>query len=162
MLCCLISADPFPYANADEADAMADINFTGLIRAMGVVVPDMVARDAGHIVITGSLSAFRGLPGAIGYAASKAGNKALAESMYADLRKTGIQVQLANPGFIRTRLTDKNEFSMPFIMEAEDVARTMFEFMNTERFEISFARPFAWLFRLSRIMPGWLYYRLFA
>jgi NADP-dependent 3-hydroxy acid dehydrogenase YdfG len=148
--------------NVEQANAMADINFTGLLRVMGVVVPEMVKRDTGHIVITGSLSGFRGLPGAIGYAASKAGTMALAESMYADLRKTGVRVQVANPGFIRTRLTEKNDFAMPFIMEPEDAAQEMFEHMNSDHFKKSFPRVFSWLFRLSQFMPDWMYYRLFA
>jgi NADP-dependent 3-hydroxy acid dehydrogenase YdfG len=149
--------------NADQAEAMADINFTGAVRAVGAVIPQMVERDAGHIVITGSLSGFRGLPGAIGYAASKAGTMSLAESLYADLRKTGVRVQVANPGFIRTRLTDKNEFRMPFLMEPEQAAQDMFELMNDEtRFKRSFPTVFSWLFRLSQFMPDWMYYRLFA
>jgi short-subunit dehydrogenase len=147
---------------AREATTMVDINFTGLIRVMGAVVPAMVERDAGHIVITGSLSGFRGLPGAIGYSASKAGTMVLAECMHADLRRTGVEVQLANPGFIRTRLTDKNDFTMPFIMEPEDAARRMFEHMGSDRFKTSFPRVFSWLFRLSQFMPDWMYYRLFA
>ena len=101
---------------------MANVNFTGCIRAVGAALPQMVAKNRGHVVITGSLSGFRGLPGAIGYAASKAGTMVLAESLYADLRKTGVTVQLANPGFIRTRLTAKNDFTMPFIMEPEAAA----------------------------------------
>ena len=72
--------------NADQAEAMANINFTGAVRVVTAALPAMVARDKGHIVITGSLSGFRGLPGAIGYAASKAGTMVLAESLYADLR----------------------------------------------------------------------------
>jgi NADP-dependent 3-hydroxy acid dehydrogenase YdfG len=149
--------------DAEQAEAMADINFTGAIRAVGAVIPQMVARDAGHIVITGSLSGFRGLPGAIGYAASKAGTMSLAESLYADLRKTGVRVQVANPGFIRTRLTDKNDFSMPFLMEPEQAAREMFELMNDPgTFKRSFPTVFSWLFRLSQFMPDWIYYRLFA
>ena len=148
--------------DAEQAELMADINFTGAVRACGAVMPAMQARGSGHIVITGSLSGFRGLPGAIGYAASKAGTMALAESMYADLRGSGIDVQLANPGFIKTRLTEKNEFNMPFIMEPEDAAREMFEHMNTDTFKKSFPRVFSWLFRLSQFMPDWMYYRLFA
>ena len=145
-----------------EATTMADINFTGLMRVLGAVVPRMVARDAGHIVVTGSLSGFRGLPGAIGYAASKAGTMVLAESLYADLRKTGIEVQLANPGFIRTRLTDKNTFSMPFIMEPERAADIMFAHMNSHRFKRSFPTGFSWVFRLAQFLPDWAYYRIFA
>ncbi|MCU0899603.1 MAG: SDR family NAD(P)-dependent oxidoreductase [Cypionkella sp.] len=148
--------------DAEQVEAMCDINFTGCARVMGAVLPGMVARGRGHVVITGSLSGFRGLPGAIGYAASKAGVMALAESMYADLRDSGIEVQVANPGFIRTRLTAKNDFSMPFLMEPEGAAREMFDHMNSDAFKKSFPMVFSWLFRLSQFMPDWLYYRLFA
>ncbi|TNF57552.1 MAG: SDR family NAD(P)-dependent oxidoreductase, partial [Rhodobacteraceae bacterium] len=147
--------------DAAQATAMADINFTGMVRVLGQVVPGMVARDAGHVVITGSLSGFRGLPGAIGYGAAKAATMSLAETMYADLRKTGVCVQLANPGFIRTRLTDKNDFDMPFIMEPDIAARAMFEHMNGDRFKTSFPTLFSWVFRLSQFLPDWLYYRIF-
>jgi NADP-dependent 3-hydroxy acid dehydrogenase YdfG len=149
--------------SAEEVTAMADVNFTGAVRVLGQVVPAMVARGAGHIVLTGSLSGFRGLPGAIGYTASKAGVMNLAESMRADLWRTGVRVQLANPGFIRTRLTDKNDFHMPFIMTPEAAAQEMFELMCDEgTFQRHFPRLFSYVFRLSRLLPDWLYYRLFA
>ena len=148
--------------DAEQANTMADVNFTGAMRLMGVIVPPMVARDKGHIVLTGSLSGFRGLPGAIGYSPSKAGVMVLAESMYCDLRKTGVDVQLVNPGFIRTRLTDKNDFKMPFIMEPEAAADIYFEHMNSDRFKRSFPMVFSWVFRVSQFLPDWLYYRLFA
>jgi len=148
--------------NAEQAVAMVDVNLTGLMRVMGEVVPDFVARDAGHIVITSSLTGFRGLPGSIGYTASKAGTMSLAECMYADLRKTGVQVQVVNPGFIKTQLTDKNNFKMPFLMEPENAAREVFEHMNTDKFKKSFPFPFSLLFRSSQFLPDWLYYRLFS
>lgn len=148
--------------DADAVETMCDINLTGCTRVIGATLPAMVARGHGHVVITGSLSGFRGLPGAIGYCASKAGTMSLAESMYADLRGTGVQVQLANPGFIKTRLTAKNDFTMPFIMEPEAAARIMVDHMATDRFKISFPTGFSWLFRLSQILPDWAYYRLFA
>lgn len=148
--------------DAEKVSTMCDINLTGCANTIGAAIQDMVARDRGHVVIIGSLSGFRGLPGAIGYAASKAGTMALAESMYCDLRKTGVSVQLANPGFIRTRLTDKNDFSMPFLMEPEEAAREVFEFMQTNRFKKSFPTVFSWVFRGSQFLPDWLYYRLFG
>jgi len=147
--------------DAKAAEAMADINFTGCIRAVGAALPGMVAKGRGHVVITGSLSGFRGLPGTIGYAASKAGTMVLAESLYADLRKSGIAVQLANPGFIRTRLTAKNDFAMPFIMEPERAAQIMFRHMQSGRFKVSFPTVFSWLFRGGQFLPDWLYYRMF-
>jgi NADP-dependent 3-hydroxy acid dehydrogenase YdfG len=148
--------------DADKVETMCDVNFTGCARVIGAALPGMVARGTGHVVITGSLSGFRGLPGAIGYSASKAGTMALAESLYADLRNSGITVQLANPGFIKTRLTDKNDFSMPFLMQPDEAARYMFEHMTTDRFKISFPTVFSWLFRGSQFLPDWAYYRLFA
>jgi NADP-dependent 3-hydroxy acid dehydrogenase YdfG len=148
--------------DAAKAEAMCDVNLTGCVRVIGAVMPGFVARGTGHIVITGSLSGFRGLPGAIGYAASKAGTMVLAESLYADLRGTGIAVQIANPGFIRTRLTDKNTFSMPFIMEPEAAAQIMVDFMRTDRFKISFPFAFSLLFRGGQFLPDWAWYRLFG
>ena len=148
--------------DADKAVKMANINFTGYLRVLGQVVPRMVERDAGHVVITSSLTGFRGLPGSIGYTASKAANMSLAECMYADLRKTGVDVQIANPGFIKTRLTDKNDFKMPFILEPEDAAQEMLDHMNTANFKKSFPTVFSWVFRLSQFLPDWAYFRIFG
>lgn len=141
---------------------MCDVNFTGCARVLGAALPGMVARNQGHIVLTGSLSGFRGLPGAMGYQASKAGVMALAECLYADLRGTGIKVQLANPGFIKTRLTQKNTFAMPFRMEPEAAAAEMLKLMESTAFKRSFPMVFSWLFRLSQFLPDWAYYPLFA
>ncbi len=148
--------------DAAQVEAMCDINFTGCARIVGAVLPAMVARGTGHVVITGSLSGFRGLPGAIGYAASKAGTMALAESLYCDLRGTGITVQLGNPGFIKTRLTEKNDFKMPFLMTPEQAAAEMMALMDSRAFKRSFPRVFSWFFRGGQFLPDWAYYRIFA
>ncbi|TYB86336.1 SDR family oxidoreductase [Oceaniovalibus sp. ACAM 378] len=156
----------WPQSAADwdpqKVTAMCDVNFTGCARVMGHVVPGMVARDFGHVVMTGSLSGFRGLPGAVGYGASKAGVMYLAEGLYGELRKTGVDVQLVNPGFIRTRLTDKNDFSMPFIMDPDQAAQEVFEHMQGDGFKKSFPFAFAGMFRLTQFLPDWLYFRLFG
>lgn len=146
----------------EKADMMGEVNFLGASRVVGAVIPGMIARGQGHIVLTGSLSGFRGLPGAIGYSASKAGVMALAESMQADLRTSDIKVQMINPGFIKTRLTEKNDFHMPFIMEPEDAAKEFFDHMNSDDFKKNFPMVFSWVFRLSQFMPDWMYYRLFG
>ena len=147
--------------NGPEVEAMFDINLTGAARVLAHVVPDFVARDTGHIVLTGSLSGFRGLPGAIGYAASKAGLYSLAESLDGDLKDTSVDVQLVNPGFIRTRLTDKNDFTMPFIMDPEPAAQIFFDHMQRGGFARHFPTLFSLVFRLSAFMPHALYRRLF-
>ena len=148
--------------NGADALAMANINFTGAFRVLDQVMEQFLSVDKGHIVITGSLSGFRGLPRSIGYSASKAGVMALAESLYADLRTTGIRVQIANPGFIKTRLTEKNSFNMPFIMSADEAADHMMRHMRSTRFKYSFPTLFSWLFRFSQFLPDWLYYRIFS
>ncbi|MEL6168854.1 MAG: SDR family NAD(P)-dependent oxidoreductase [Pseudomonadota bacterium] len=148
--------------DAQKVEAMCDVNFTGAARVLGTVVPGFVEKDRGHVVITGSLSGFRGLPGATGYGASKAGTMYMAEGLYADLWKTGVDVQLVNPGFIRTRLTDKNDFTMPFIMEPDEAARIIVQHMRTGGFKRSFPTGFSLVFRASQLLPDWLYYRLFT
>lgn len=161
-----IAAVYWPFGAADwdaaKANTMADVNFTGAMRLAGVVLPRFVAKNAGHFVLTGSLSGYRGLPGAAAYVASKAGVMALAESLYADLHRTGVDVQLLIPGYIKTRLTEKNDFSMPFIMTPEEAAQVSFDHMSSDRFQRAFPRGFSLLFRGSQLLPDWLYYRLFA
>ncbi len=148
--------------DAEQNVMMADTNYTGAMRSVGAVLPDMVKRGSGHLVLTGSLSGFRGLPGAAGYGSSKAAVMYLAEALHADLRGTDIDVQLVNPGFIKTRLTDKNDFNMPFIMEPEAAADAMFEAMNTDTFKRNFPGLFGAMFRASQFLPDFLYYRLFS
>lgn len=155
---------PFPASawDPEQTEAMFDINLTGAARVLGQVVPGMVARGKGHIVLTGSLSGYRGLPGSIGYSSSKAGLMHLAESIYADLRGSGVDVQLANPGFIRTRLTDKNDFAMPFLMEPDQAAEEMMILMRSTRFQRAFPRLFSLVFRGANFLPDWAYFRLFG
>lgn len=152
---CAGAYDPMaaPDWDADSAEQMADVNFMGALRVLGHVVPDMADRNTGHVVIIGSLAGHRGLPNAIGYGASKAAAMHLAENIRADLRGNNVKVQIVNPGFIRTRLTDKNAFEMPQIMSAEDAARRTLNAMKSNRFSTSFPAPFAWLFVLGRYLP---------
>ena len=83
--------------NSERVMKMFDVNLLGAVRALGEVVPEMVARNTGHLVLIGSLASYRGLPGAIGYGASKAGLMHLGENLYTDLRTTDIKVQVINP-----------------------------------------------------------------
>ncbi len=147
--------------DAGKVETMVDVNLTGAARVIGEVLPGMLARKRGHIVLTGSLSGFRGLPGAVGYGATKAGIMSLGETMRIDLKGTGVAVQNANPGFVRTRLTDKNEFRMPFLMEPEDAAEHMMALMRSDRFSSSFPWAFGAWFRFSQFLPDWLYYRIY-
>lgn len=133
-----------------EVLQMADINYLGACRVMGHVVPAMVARDRGHIVLTGSLSGYRGTPASIGYAGSKAGVMVLAEGMYADLYDTGVEVQLVNPGAIHTERS----------RSPEAAAQQVFEHMSSDNFVRNFPAGQATATRAMNLLPGALYYRI--
>lgn len=148
--------------DADQVEMISDVNFMGAVRVFGRLMPDIVARGTGHLVVIGSLAGYRGLPGSIGYGASKAGLMHLAETMQADLWHTDIRVQLLNPGFIRTRLTDKNDFRMPFLLEPEEAGRIVCKLMQKPGFKYDFPYVFSLFFRLGRLLPQGLYQRLFA
>jgi short-subunit dehydrogenase len=147
--------------DAAKVEQMFDVNLTGAARVIGQVIHPMVARDAGHIVMIGSLSGYRGLPGAIGYSASKAGLMSLAESMHGDLKDTSLCVQLVNPGYIETRMQDDNPHDKPFMMSPEAAAREVFDHMNTDGFHKAFPWGFSLLFRVSRFLPTGLYEAIF-
>lgn len=141
--------------------AMAETNFLGALRVLGGLIPAFLARGSGRVVLVGSLAGFRGLPGAIGYGASKAGLMHLAENLRADLRGTGVIVQMVNPGFIDTRLTRQNSFRMPQLMTPEAAAARVLRAIRSRRFSTSFPAPFAWLFTLGRHLPLRLFQLMF-
>lgn len=148
--------------DAAAAETIADANFMGAMRILGRIVPGWVQRKSGHVVLIGSLAGFKGLPGSIGYGASKAALRHLAEDMYIDLKGTGVDVQLANPGFIRTRLTAKNDFTMPQIMAPDEAAKHVMALIrNPEPRQVNFPHPFSYVFTvLGRFLPFSWYARI--
>jgi short-subunit dehydrogenase len=140
---------------------MVNVNLIGALHTLEVILPMFIEKNRGHLVFTGSLAGYRGLPAALGYGSSKAAIANLSETLRYDLKETSIKVQLINPGFIKTRLTDKNKFKMPQIMAPEDAAEKMFSNMNKNNFSSSFPAPFSWLFRVSRVLPDSIYFKLF-
>lgn len=145
--------------DSEKALTMLDVNFTGAMRVLGAIVPGFVAKGQGDITLIGSLAGYRGLPASIGYSASKAALRSLAETMQFDLRGTGVDVRLVNPGFIKTRLTQKNDFHMPMLMTPEKAARRVTKAMKRRRFRTDFPAPFSWAIRVLGVLPDWIVYR---
>jgi short-subunit dehydrogenase len=144
--------------NLAAAEMMLDVNYRGAVRVLAQAVPAMQARGDGHIVLVASVAGYRGLPGAIGYGASKAALLHLAENLRCDLPRSKIKVQVVNPGFVATRLTAKNDFSMPGIISVDAAARAFVRGLRGRAFEIRFPWLFTSTMKLLSWLPTWLYF----
>ena len=139
---------------------LMEVNYLGSINGLDTVLPTFIDRKCGHIAVVASVAGYSGLPNAAAYGATKAGLINLCESLKTQLDGLGVTLSVINPGFVRTPLTDKNKFPMPFLMEPDDAARAVFKGMAKRRFEIAFPTPFVLILKFLRILPYWLYFPL--
>jgi short-subunit dehydrogenase len=137
---------------------LLDINVMGVAHGLEAVLPRLIARRSGRVMIVASIAGYRGLPTAAAYGASKAALINMAEALRPELMERGVVLQLVNPGFVKTPLTDKNSFDMPFLVSAEQAAETILRGMRSDRFEIAFPTTFAWLMKLVRVLPDRIYF----
>lgn len=138
------------------------INLGSVYSGLATVLPDMLARGSGGIAIVASVAGYLGLPKASVYGPSKAALINLAELLYTDLHPRGLDVYLINPGFVRTQLTARNDFSMPALQTPEAAARAIRRGMAAGRFEIHFPWRFTMLVKLVRLLPYRLRFALLA
>ena len=143
-----------------EVEKMIDVNLTGAIRVMHQAIPELIDKKAGHLVLIGSIAAYIGLPNSIGYGASKAGLIHFTENLKSELDIYNIKVQVINPGFVKTRLTDLNSFSMPSIISADDAAKAIIKKMQKTSFESRFPFWFANTLKLLSRLPYWVYFKI--
>lgn len=139
-----------------EHRQLMEINYFGVLHCLELALESMRARGRGQIAIVASVAGYRGLPGASAYGASKAALINLAESMREELRSEHIDLRLVDPGFVKTPLTDANDFSMPMLMPVDEAARALAGGLAGRRFEIVFPRLFVSLMQLLRIAPATL------
>lgn len=147
---------------AEAAGKLIDVNLKGTVNCLTAVLPRFTARQSGQLVFVASMAGYRGLPTSAIYGATKAGLINMAEALQPDLARFGIKVQVVNPGFVKTPLTDKNEFPMPFLMDADEAADAFYKGLMGGKFEITFPKPFAFLMKLLRLMPSGLALKLTA
>ena len=135
-----------------------DINFFGVLNCIKSVEEYFKNKKDGHISIVSSVAAYRGLPNSSGYGPSKAALTNLTESLYFDFKKYNVRISLISPGFIKTSLTDKNEFPMPFIKSPKFAADKMYNgLVKSSAFEINFPKELTIILKLLRIMPYRIY-----
>lgn len=152
-------ADDAETVTGAHVAALIELNLIGTIHCLYPLVQKMRVRQAGQIAIVSSLAGYGGLPGASAYGASKAALINLTESLRPELAAYGIKLQLVNPGFVKTPLTDKNDFEMPFLMDVDKAVDVFYLGLMGDRFEITFPKRFAFLMKLLRLLPYRLYFR---
>ena len=149
-----VSADGFDLA---RATALLRLNIDGVLHTFAPVLPAMLARGSGQIVAVSSIAAWRGLPGGGLYSAAKAAVSTLMEAWSAELRHRGVAVTTIHPGFVRTPLTAKNKFSMPFLLEPDDAARRIADGIEARRRSVNFPAPMVLLMAVVRRLPAGLF-----
>ena len=135
-----------------------EVNFFGVVNCIKAVEKYFKNVKNGHISIVSSIAGYRGLPNSSGYGPSKAALSNLAESLYFDFKKHNVKISLISPGFIKTPMTDKNEFRMPFIKSPEFAAEKIYNgLIKSNAFEITFPKQLTIIFKLFKFLPNRIY-----
>lgn len=150
---------PTPARKLDwrKVQAVMDVNVTAACVTLAAALPKMVARDAGQVVAMSSLAAFRGMPGSAAYCASKAALHTFMEAIRVDLRGTNVRATTIYPGFVKTEMTAKNKFRMPFLMELDDAVRVMAKGIAKGAPTIAYPLPMVGITRTLSVLPRALY-----
>ncbi|WDE98995.1 SDR family NAD(P)-dependent oxidoreductase [Lentisphaera profundi] len=138
----------------DAFERVMKVNFLGMLRGLEYVLPMMRKGNHPHIVGVSSSVDYFPLPTAEAYGASKAALNYMLESLRVDLAPEGIDVSIVKPGFVKTPLTDKNDFPMPFIISAEEAGKRIHKGIQKRSHVIDFPRRFTWMIRLMGLMPS--------
>ncbi len=141
---------------ADRAQRVLDINIGGVLNTVIPVLPHMVERQAGQIVLMSSLAGFRGLPSAPAYSASKAWVRSYAEGLRGRYAREGVGINVICPGFVKSRITDHNSYRMPFFMDAPKAARIIERALSRNKPRIAFPFPMhAMVWLIQAMPPSW-------
>lgn len=148
--------------DVETVEKVVAVNLLGVAKSFFAVQPRMIARRAGQIAVNASLVGYRGLPGAAAYGAAKAGAINFCESMRFDCEAGGVRLQLVNPGFVETPMTEGRLFPMPFLLSVEEGARRIVDGFERGGFEITFPRRLAWALKAARLLPYPAYFALMS
>ena len=141
-----------------QSKFVMDVNYFGVLNCVKAVEKYFKNRKEGHISIVSSIAGYRGLPNSSGYGPSKAALNNFAESIYFDFKKYNVRVSVISPGFIKTPLTDKNDFSMPFLRSVDYAAAKIYTgLVKSNSFEIHFPKQLTLILKFLRILPYKIY-----
>lgn len=148
------------HITADNAAKTVSVNLVGAYMLLSGLIPHYRKQGFGQIALCGSVAGYKGLPGGQPYSATKAAIINLAESLRAEMRGTPIDVRLISPGFVKTPMTDKNDFPMPMIITPKDAAKAIADGLSGNAFEIHFPKKFTLLMKIIDLLPYCLYFPL--
>ena len=148
--------------NLAEVDYIYKINFFGTLNCIDIILKEKKDKlKVSELVLVSSVAGYRGLPYASAYCSSKAAITNFAESIYHQCKSSGINVRVINPGFIKTPLTDKNNFAMPMIISSENAAKLIYKkLLYTSSFEINLPALFCFFMKILRILPYSIYFKV--
>ena len=147
--------------DVEQIEKVFKVNFFGTLNCIKSVEDHFRNRKNGIITIVSSIAGYKGLPNSTGYGPSKAALNNLAESLYFDFGRYGVRVCLVSPGFIKTPMTDKNDFKMPFLKTPEYSADKIYNgLINSNKFEIHFPKSLTLILKFFKIIPDRLYFYL--
>jgi short-subunit dehydrogenase len=146
-------------AELDPKDVASvfSVNVIGAANSVAAVVPEMVARGSGQLVVISSLAAYRGLPKSAAYCSSKAAVSSFFESLRLDLEPRGIAVTIIHPGFIKTPLTAGRHAEMPFLMELDAGVEKILGAIEKRKKSYAFPWQLATIVRAGMFMPNFMY-----
>ena len=139
--------------NLTKIEEIIDLNLKGFIKFQAIFIEDFKLQKIKNLAVISSIAGYFGMPNSLGYGCSKAALSNFVESLYYELKPYNVKVQLINPGFVKTRLTDKNNFNMPNIISVKDAAILIAKKMQTNIFEIKFPAFFATVMRFMSLLP---------
>jgi short-subunit dehydrogenase len=140
--------------HAEDVEAIVRVNLVGVANSIEAVLPGMLERRRGHLVVISSLASYRGLPRMAGYCASKAGVNALLEGLRPELKRHGIAVTTVCPGWVRTPLTASIKGPLPNLLEVDDAARRILKAVRKGKPFFAFPRASVRQVRLLRWLPA--------
>ena len=144
--------------NLKAIENVMKVNFFGTLNCIKAVENHLKNKKEGHIAIMSSVAGYRGLPNSSGYGPSKAALINLSESLYFDFKKHKVRISLISPGFIKTPLTDKNKFKMPFIKSTQFAANKIYNgLIKSNSFEITFPKELTILMKIFKVLPNKIY-----
>jgi short-subunit dehydrogenase len=138
-----------------------EVNYFGTMNSINSIYEYFSEKKNGQISIISSVAGYRGLPAAGAYCASKAALTSYAESLNFDMKMKNVRVSLISPGFIKTPMTDQNDFPMPMIKTPEFAANEIFKGLTEKKsFEIHFPKAFTYFLKFLQILPSSIYFKL--